>query len=56
MPKLKKEKSIHIRLPERTKGKVEASARKNNRTIQQEVEVLVALGLHVREFNIDDHV
>jgi predicted DNA binding CopG/RHH family protein len=52
--KQKKDKSLHIRLPDKLKVAVDEEARKNYRTFQEETLVLLSQALHQRKYDIKD--
>lgn len=53
--KTKKTASLHIRVPEGMKYRIENESQKNTRTLQDEIAVLLAEALHARTFDIKDY-
>jgi len=51
----KKEKTITIRFPEKTKRIVEDLADKDTRTVQDEILVLVTEAIHYRNYSIKSY-
>ncbi len=51
----KKDKTISVRIPEKTKRLIEEEADKNTRVFQDEVLVLITEALHGRKYNIKQY-
>lgn len=50
-----KDKSAHIRMPDRLKVSIEEEAAKNFRSFQDEAVMLIAEAVHARRFNVRNY-